>query len=189
MSVGANEFGILEHREFPSLSGAPQQNQSQNQGQAVWTNSGQRGAQQTPVQRQPPTSQAPSRTAQTQSHFPQHSQSSHDDLFSSSSQFANRLDDFRNGSQGIGVQLGAGAQPQTGNIEEFPPLGRNSHADLGEERRGSLLQGSGFGNYGPSVGFSVQTPSAQSRNIMAQGLNGHESGKQISTNISLQKVD
>jgi hypothetical protein len=48
----------------------------------------------------------------------------------SGSQFANRLDDFRNGGQGISSQLSAGGQPQPSNIEEFPPLGRNAAAEL-----------------------------------------------------------
>jgi CCR4-NOT transcription complex subunit 2 len=69
-------------------------------------------------------------------------------MFPSGSQFANRLDDFRNGGQGISSQLGAGGQPQTGNIEEFPPLGRNAAAELPLGRTGSLMQGAGFGNYG-----------------------------------------
>jgi CCR4-NOT transcription complex subunit 2 len=76
-------------------------------------------------------------------------------MFPSGSQFANRLDDFRNGGQGISSQLGAGGQPQTGNIEEFPPLGRNAAAELplGQNlgRTGSLMQGAGFGNYGAGM--------------------------------------
>jgi CCR4-NOT transcription complex subunit 2 len=170
-------------REFPSLSGAPQQNQSQNSAQAVWTNAGQRATQQTPVQRQPPppSSQPPSRTSQTQSHYAQQ-QASQDDLFPSGAQFANRLDDFRNNGQG---QLGAGGQPQTGNIEEFPPLGRNTADlppgglparmnDIGQERR------TGFGSYGPGLAFSAQTQSAQARNILSATLNGPESSRVMS---------
>lgn len=139
--------------EFPSLSGASQQSQSQN---PVWANASQRAAQHTPVQRQqlPPTSQPPSRASQTQQlPVQQPSQSSHDDMFPSGAQFANRLDDFRNGGQGISSQLGPGSQPQTGNIDEFPPLGRNVGnvgnvaAELAQERRTSMMQGAGFGAY------------------------------------------
>jgi CCR4-NOT transcription complex subunit 2 len=149
----------------------------------VWANAGQRATQQTPVQRQqPPSSQPPSRTSQTQSHYAQQ-QASQDDLFPSGAQFANRLDDFRNNGQG---QLGAGGQPQTGNIEEFPPLGRNTADmppgglparinDIGQERR------TGFGSYGPGLAFSAQTQSAQTRNILAAAsLNGHESNRVMS---------
>lgn len=72
-------------------------------------------------------------------------------MFPSGTQFANRLDDFRNGGQGISSQLGVGGQPQTGNIEEFPPLGRNAAADLPLGRTGGLMQGAGFGNYGSGM--------------------------------------
>jgi len=76
-------------------------------------------------------------------------------MFPSGAQFANRLDDFRNGGQGISSQLGAGGQPQTGNIEEFPPLGRNAAADLPLGRTGALIQGGAFGNYGSGMSIST----------------------------------
>jgi len=149
--------------EFPSLSGAPQQSQSQNPGQLVWANASQRAAQHTPVQRQQPPSQSPSRASQTQSHpTQQQSQPPHDDMFPSGAQFANRLDDFRNGGQGISSQLGAGGQPQTGNIDEFPPLGRNVAAELGQDRRTSLMQNGGFGSYNSSK--TVATKTTERRN-------------------------
>lgn len=171
-------------REFPSLSGAPQQSQAQNPGQLVWANASQRAAQQTPIQRQqPPTSQPPSRVPQTQSYNPaQQAQLSHDGLFPSGSQFANRLDDFRNGGQGISGQLGAGGQPQTGNIEEFPPLGRNAPAELGQDRRTSLLQSTGFGNYGTGMQFSDinQGQTAPNSNVVAGSINGQETARMMS---------
>lgn len=68
-------------------------------------------------------------------------------MFPSGAQFANRLDDFRNGRQGINSQLAAGTQPQTGNIDEFPPLGRNAAPELPNARRESLMQNAGFGGY------------------------------------------
>ncbi|KAL1982883.1 hypothetical protein VTN96DRAFT_811 [Rasamsonia emersonii] len=173
--AGSQQNTPLDLSEFPSLSGAPQQSQSQSPGQAVWANAGQRTTQQTPVQRQqPPATQAPSRASQTQTHYSQQSQPSHDDIFPSGAQFANRLDDFRNGGQGIG------GQPQTGNIEEFPPLGRNVHADIAQERRGSLLQNAGFGSYGSGMQYSGQNQSAQARNIMAASMNGHETNRIMS---------
>lgn len=172
----------------------PQQNQAQSSAQAVWANAGQRATQQTPVQRQqPPSSQPPSRASQTQTQFTQQ-QPIQDDVFPSGAQFANRLDDFRNGGQGISGQLGGGAQPQTGNIEEFPPLGRNAADippggiprlnDIGQERRGSVLQSTGFGSYGPGLAFSNQT-SAQARNIMNSALNGQENNRVMSPGISV----
>lgn len=90
-------------------------------------------------------------------------------MFPSGSQFANRLDDFRNGGQGISSQLGAGGQPQTGNIEEFPPLGRNSAAELPLGRTGSLMQGSGFGGYGSGIGTSRSPASQVPNGILGQG--------------------
>lgn len=176
------------------MSAAPQPNQAQSSAQAVWANAGQRATQQTPVQRQqPPSSQAPSRTSQTQTHYTQQ-QPSQDDVFPSGAQFANRLDDFRSGGQGISGQLGGGAQPQTGNIEEFPPLGRNAadippggiHArlnDIGQERRDSVLQSTGFGSYGPGLAFSSQTQSSQARNISST-VNGQENNRVISPGTS-----
>ncbi|EAU38221.1 conserved hypothetical protein [Aspergillus terreus NIH2624] len=149
---GSQPATPLDLSDFPSLSGAPSQSQAQNQSHLVWANASQRAMQQTPVQRQQhPTSQAPSRAGQTPSHLQQQSQPSQDDVFPSGAQFANRLDDFRNGGQGISGQLGAGSQPQTGNIDEFPPLGRNVAADLSQDRRGSLMQHTGFGSYSAGV--------------------------------------
>lgn len=178
-------LSYLSAREFPSLSGAPQVSQPQNPGQLVWANVSQRSAQPTPVQRQqhPPTSQAPSRASQTQSHTPQQqSQPSHDDLFPSGAQFANRLDDFRNGGQGISGQLAAGGQPQTGNIDEFPPLGRNVHAELNQDRRGSLMQSAGFGNYNTGMAFSgvSQAQATQGRTMMAGSMSGQEMARMVS---------
>lgn len=170
-------------REFPSLSGAPQQSQAQNPGQLVWANANQRAAQQTPIQRQqpPPSSQPPSRVSQTPTYPQQQTQLSHDDLFPSGSQFANRLDDFRNGGQGLSSQLGAG-QPQTGNIDEFPPLGRNVPADLSQDRRGSLLQNTGFGNYGAGMGFTGmnQAQAAPNNNVVAASMNGQDTARMMS---------
>lgn len=155
---------VGDSREFPSLSGASQQSQSQTPGQLMWANASQRAAQQTPVQRQqhPPTSQPPSRSSQPHGlPTPQQSQQQHDDMFPSGAQFANRLDDFRNGGQGISSQLGAGGQPQPGNIEEFPPLGRNAAA-------GSLMQGAGFGSYGSGMGTSRSPISQVPNGILGQ---------------------
>ncbi|KAJ5175998.1 uncharacterized protein N7482_001875 [Penicillium canariense] len=149
---------------FAQSLGASLQSQSQN---PVWANASQRAAQHTPVQRQqhPPTSQPPSRASQTRLlPVQQPSQPPHDDMFPSGAQFANRLDDFRNGGQGISSQLGAGSQPQTGNIDEFPPLGRNISVELAQDRRSSLMQGAGFGSYNSGIGTS--------RSPVNQGPNG-----------------
>ncbi|OQD75504.1 hypothetical protein PENDEC_c007G06837 [Penicillium decumbens] len=180
---GSQPATPLDMSEFPSLSGAPQQSQSQNPGQLVWANASQRAAQHTPVQRQQPPSQSPSRASQTQSHpTQQQSQHPHDDMFPSGAQFANRLDDFRNGGQGISSQLGAGGQPQTGNIDEFPPLGRNVAAELGQDRRTSLMQNGGFGSYNSSIGTS-RSPGNQGPN----GVLGQEKEDLNNTLMSGQR--
>ncbi|KAL4778340.1 hypothetical protein BJX76DRAFT_343485 [Aspergillus varians] len=175
---GSQPATPLDLSDFPSLSGTPSQSQVQNQANLVWANASQRGVQQTPVQRQQhPTSQPPSRGPQPQAQLPQQqNQPSHDDVFPSGSQFANRLDDYRNGGQGISGQLGGGAQPQTGNIDEFPPLGRNVPADLGQDRRSSLMQGAGFGAFNTSLPFAGvnQSQSAQNRTMLANSIGGQE---------------
>lgn len=176
---------LSSESEFPSLSGAPQQTQSQNPG-ATWANASQRAAQPNPIQRQQPqqpvTSQAPSRASQTQSHQSQpQTQPSHDDLFPSGTQFASQLDDFRSGGQGISGQLASSSQPQTGSIDEFPPLGRNAAGELSQERREGLLQNAGFGSYGGTMGLSglSQGQTVQSRNLLANSMNGQQEGGRI----------
>ncbi|OXV11696.1 hypothetical protein Egran_00540, partial [Elaphomyces granulatus] len=186
-SIGGSQPATpLDLSDFPSLSGAPQQSQSQSTGQAVWAPISQRTTQQTPVQRQqqPPATQATSRTSQTQTFHSQQLQPTHDDLFPSGAQFSNRLDDFRNGGHGIGGQLGVSGQPQTGNIDEFPPLGRNIHGDLSQERRGSILQSTGIAGYGSNLTFSGQSQSAQARNLLAASLNGQDSSRIMSPAVA-----
>ncbi|GAB1204792.1 hypothetical protein APSETT445_003455 [Aspergillus pseudonomiae] len=75
-----------------------------------------------------------------------------------------------NGGQGISGQLGAGTQPQTGNIEEFPPLGRNVAAEIGQDRRGSLMQSAGFGSYNAGLPLSgaSQAQATQNRNAVLE---------------------
>ena len=157
-------------REFPSLSGAPQTHY-QNPGQAVWANANQRAVQHTPVQR--PQQQHPistqGNTQQQQQHGLQGqdpSQQSTDDLFSAGSQFTGGLDDYRRGGQGGVGQLSGTGQPQTGNIDEFPPLGRNGNDETGQDRRGSLMQNAAFGGFSNSNNFNLPQNTVQNR----QGL-------------------
>lgn len=135
----------------------------------VWANASQRAAGNTPVQRQqpPPTSQTPFRASQNQPHPVQQPQPPHDDMFPSGAQFANRLDDFRNGGQGINSQLAAGSQPQTSNIDEFPPLGRNVAPELPQARRDSLMQNNGFGGY--SSGMIGVSPKSYAKSKQKEG--------------------
>ncbi|KAL3470626.1 hypothetical protein BJX99DRAFT_239124 [Aspergillus californicus] len=188
---GSQPATPLDLSDFPSLSGAPSQVQPQNPAHQVWNNASTRAMQQTPVQRQQhPSSQAPSRGPQPQPHPQPQNQPSHDDVFPSGSQFANRLDDYRNGGQGISGQLGGGAQPQPGNIEEFPPLGRNGLAEIGQDRRSSLMQGAAFGAFSTTLPFSnvSQGQSTQNRSMITTSISGQERmtspGAAVSTGIA-----
>jgi len=87
----------------------------------------------------------------------QQQQSSNDDTFTTGTQYTSSLDDFRPRGQG------SSDQPQTGSIDEFPPLGResslpignrDSSLEMGSERRGSLLQNTGFGAYTNGMAFA-----------------------------------
>jgi CCR4-NOT transcription complex subunit 2 len=87
----------------------------------------------------------------------QQQQSSNDDAFTTGTQYTSSLDDFRPRGQG------SSDQPQTGSIDEFPPLGResslpignrDSSLEMGSERRGSLLQNTGFGAYTNGMAFA-----------------------------------
>ncbi|KAG5302142.1 NOT2 family protein [Histoplasma ohiense] len=178
---GSQPATPLDLSEFPSLSSVPQQSQSSASGQATWANASQRVNQQSAIQRQSqtPTTQPPSRVSQTQPQSQSHA--SHEDLFPSAAQFAAQLDDFRNGGQGISGQLSS-TQPQTGNIDEFPPLGRNAPADIGQERRASLLQSGAFGNYGGGMAFPNlnQSHSGQARTLPGNMVNGQQDSRIIS---------
>jgi CCR4-NOT transcription complex subunit 2 len=151
------------------LSGASQP-QYQNPGQAVWANANQRAVQHTPVQRpqqQHNVNQTASAQTQQQSQPTQDSllQNS-DDLFSTASHFPSSIDDYRHGGQGGVGQLSGSSQPQTGNIEEFPPLGRNGNEESEQDRRGSLMQNAAFGGFSNADAFTLPQTSAQTR----QGL-------------------
>lgn len=78
-------------------------------------------------------------------------------MFSAASHFSTGLGDY-----------GQGNQPQTGSIDEFPPLGREGSTVLGQERRGSLMQNNAFGGYGASMAFAGMTQ--QQRNPLSNAL-------------------
>lgn len=152
-------------RDFPSLSGAPQP-QYQTPSQAIWAN---QRTQQTPVQR-PQQQQQQSAASQTpQHHQNQHLQDqptrSNDDMYSMSSHLnSSATDDHRYGSNGTLGQLPASRQPQTTNVDDFPPLGRNG-TDENDDRRSNLMQSSGFGGFSnphPNA-FSLPPDQAQGR--------------------------
>jgi CCR4-NOT transcription complex subunit 2 len=144
------------------LSGAPQA-QHQNPGQAIWA---QRPAQQSQAQRQQQEAQDTPQQGLRQNQ--QQQQGSNDDSFPSANQFTNNLDDFRPRGQG------SSDQPQTGSIDEFPPLGRDSSIPMGNrdsslemasERRSSLIQNTGFGAY--TNGMAFASMGQQQRNPLA----------------------
>lgn len=149
------------------MSGAPQP-QFSNPSQAIWANANQRAIQHTPVQRpqqhsvNPPASAQSSQQQQSQQNQELSPQNS-EDLFSPNSRFNNALDDYRHGGQGGVGQLSGSSQPQTGNIEEFPPLGRNSNDDAGHDQRGNLIQSAAFGGFSSTNSFSLASNSTQSR--------------------------
>ena len=157
----ANEkTNSINCREFPSLSGASQ-TQYQNPGQAVWANANQRAVQNAPVQRPqqqlPANVQAPSAQQQSTPTVQTSPQQSNDDIFPASAQFARGHDassqvsrgseDYRHGNLGNVDQLLGSTQPQPGNIEEFPPLGRNGLGNIGQDPRSSMMQNTTFSEY------------------------------------------
>jgi len=136
-----NGYLIMSHlfpgsnysREFPSLSGAQQPQQSSS----IWSNPNLRAAQHTPVQRP----QASSNAAQAPS---SHQQSTHSPdgaaPGSTVSPFAPGADGYRFGGQGGVGQLTGLSQTQSGNTEEFPPLGGLGNGDMGPDRRSDPMQ-------------------------------------------------
>ena len=167
------KFDINNYSEFPSLSGTSQ-TQPQNPSQAIWANANQRATQHVPVQRPQTQSQSiavATSQAQQQSHQNQEQvQQSVEDAFSNTSQFGSGLDDYRHGGQsGVGQLSGAG-QPQPSNIEEFPPLGRNGHGEIGQDRRGTMMQSAASGGFPATSTFSQPLNQMPNRLRLSTGL-------------------
>lgn len=112
----------------------------------MWANPTLRTTQQQTIQRPQGQGQQQGQTGQTPNQ--QIPNQSHDD--SSQSQFSGAGDDYRFGGQGGVGQLG-GAQPQTGNIEEFPPLG-GAGGEIGPDRRAGLIQNAAAFGSNPNTG-------------------------------------
>ncbi|KAI9774670.1 MAG: hypothetical protein M1840_002919 [Geoglossum simile] len=164
---GSQSSTPLDLSEFPSLSSS--QSQHQTSSQAAWTSAPQRG---TPVQR--PQANSNNNQATTS----QQQQQQQDDLFPSASQFASGLDDFRASAfSGQARQMAGSSQPQTGNIDEFPPLGRTGNGEIGQDRRGSLMQNVGFGGHANGAGFGpglLQPQSLQTRSGLLSTISGQQ---------------
>ena len=140
-------FDINSRSEFPSLSSA----QPQHHAQAAWGNPNQRTTSHLPshplqatgggtASATPPHVLPPSSHAQAP--HPQHQES----MFSPSS-FVGGLDDVRyGGTHNVVGQPLRSAQPKTGSIEEFPPLGRSPTGENDQEKRSSLMPGGEVGD-------------------------------------------
>lgn len=79
-------------------------------------------------------------------------------------QFSGAGDDYRFGGQGGVGQLSGSAQPQTGNIEEFPPLG-NTAGEIGPDRRAGLIQNATA--FGTSTNTGAFPGLGQTRNSLS----------------------
>lgn len=144
-------------REFPSLSGAPQAQQNTT-AQQMWANPTLRTTPHTTIAR--PQGQTPQQGQSGQAPNQQlQSQGSED---SPQGQFGGAGDDYRFGGQGGVGQLSGSAQPQTGNIEEFPPLGNNAAGEIGPDRRAGLIQNAAA--LGTAPGTSAFPGLGQTRN-------------------------
>lgn len=149
-------FNIDSDSDFPSLSNNAPAPQHHQQNAQIWANSNLRTQ---PQQQQPPVNR-PQVQQNNQSQQPQPSnqqaQSQEDGV---SSPFSATQADYRFGGQaGVG-QLSGSSQPQTGNIEEFPPLGG---AELGQDRRTDMIQNAAF--RGPINGSAFPGQLAHGRN-------------------------
>lgn len=144
-------------REFPSLSGAPQAQQNTT-AQQMWANPTLRTTPHTTIQR--PQGQTPQQGQQGQAPNQQLQGQNTED--SPQGQFGGAGDDYRFGGQGGVGQLSGGAQPQTGNIEEFPPLGNNAAGEIGPDRRAGLIQNAAA--FGTTQGTGAFPGLGQTRN-------------------------
>jgi CCR4-NOT transcription complex subunit 2 len=170
MSSPDFKLNVSDNREFPSLSGAPQAQQNTS-AQQMWSNPNLRSTpQHSTIQR--PQGQG-AQQGQTGQVGPQPIQTSgHDDVGGSApGQFSAGSDDYRFGGQaGVG-QLSGSSQPQTGNIEEFPPLG-GSGGDAGPDRRTGLIQNAAA--YGANAGAGAFPGLGQTRNGLSSPTEGQQ---------------
>jgi CCR4-NOT transcription complex subunit 2 len=85
-------------------------------------------------------------------------------------------------------QLSGSGQPQTGNIDEFPPLDRNGNDDPTHDPRGSLMQNAAFGGFSNSNTFVSPPNPIQNRhgitNIPSSHTDTGRSGALVDRNFS-----
>lgn len=96
-------------------------------------------------------------------------------MFPTGSQFANGLDDFRHGGQGISGQLAGTTQPQTESMHEFPPLS-------GQDGRANPLHNASFGSYGGGMGLSAVNQSQSNQGSLGRNPLSNSANGQVITN-------
>lgn len=155
------------------MSGAPQAQQNTT-AQQMWANPNLRTAQHSTIQR--PQGQGPQQGQGGQSANQQLQNQAHEDG-SAQSQFSGG-DEYRFGGQaGVG-QLSGGSQPQTGNIDEFPPLG-GAGGDVGPDRRTGMIQNAAA--YGGNANANAFPGLGQSRNGLSSPTDGQQNRSLNST--------
>ncbi|KAF1960577.1 hypothetical protein CC80DRAFT_403643 [Byssothecium circinans] len=167
---GSQSHSSLNLEEFPSLSGAPQSQQNTSSQQMWSSNPSLRTAQHSTIQR--PQGQGAQQVQSGQSANQQMQNHGHDDGNGTGpGQFSTGGDDYRFGGQsGVG-QLSGGAQPQTGNIDEFPPLGGGG-ADVGPDRRTGMIQNAAA--YGANSNTAAFPGLGQTRNGLSSPTEGQQ---------------
>lgn len=171
--INRSNLNLLDDREFPSLSGAPQAQQNTS-AQQIWANPSIRTAQHTTIQR--PQGQNPSQGQGAQPSNQQHQQLQNplheDGAGSAQGQYSATGDDYRFGGQaGVG-QLSGSTQPQTGNIEEFPPLG-GAAGEAGPDRRTGMIQNAAYGG-NANTGAFPGLGQGQTRNGLSSPIDGQQ---------------
>jgi len=141
--------------EFPSLS-----NNQPQPSQSTWAASGARNL--------GPSANLRLQQSAGLSSQQQTQQQQQDDLFNSSSQLPSSQGAFR-----FGTQNAVGQSSQSNNVDEFPPLNRNSNGEIGQDRGSNLLQNVGFGPQSSGLGFGSANPPQQARsNGLLNALSG-----------------
>lgn len=162
--IGHFQLNVGDDREFPSLSGTPQAQQNTT-AQQMWSNPTLRTTQQHSTIQRPQGQGAQQGQAANQ----QLNQTHDDGVGTAQGQFAVGGDDYRFGGQsGVG-QLSGSSQPQTGNIDEFPPLG-GGNVDVGPDRRTGMIQNAAA--YGGNANASAFPGLGQTRNGLSSPTDG-----------------
>lgn len=163
------KLNVSDDREFPSLSGAPQAQQNTS-AQQMWSNPNLRTTQHSTIQRPQGQGAQPGQSGQSANQQMQN-QGPDDGVRSGPNQFSAGADDYRFGGQaGVGPLSGA-SQPQTGNIDEFPPLG-GAGGEVGPDRRTGMIQNAAA--YGGNANSSAFPGLGQTRNGLSSPTDGQQ---------------